>query len=72
MCKIISYVNNIKTNQICKNMCRRNNKDTYFRYMGFPMIDAPTTDISRYFYVAAKFIDSAISNGGKCNLNNNI
>lgn len=53
-------------------MCRRNNKDTYFRYMGFPMIDAPTTDISRYFYVAAKFIDSAISNGGKCNLNNNI
>lgn len=46
-------------------MCRRNNKDTYFRYMGFPMIDAPTTDISRYFYVAAKFIDSAISSGGK-------
>ncbi|XP_037810338.1 dual specificity protein phosphatase 13 isoform X2 [Lucilia sericata] len=35
------------------------------RYMGFPMIDAPTTDISRYFYVAAKFIDSAISGGGK-------
>lgn len=29
------------------------------------MIDAPTTDISRYFYVAAKFIDSAISSGGK-------
>ncbi|XP_049311507.1 dual specificity protein phosphatase 26 isoform X11 [Bactrocera dorsalis] len=34
-------------------------------YMGFPMVDAPTTDISRYFYVAAKFIDSAISSGGK-------
>lgn len=33
--------------------------------MGFPMIDAPTTDISRYFYVASKFIDSAISSGGK-------
>ncbi|XP_046803320.1 dual specificity protein phosphatase 13 isoform X1 [Lucilia cuprina] len=44
---------------------RRKNKDTVFRYMGFPMIDAPTTDISRYFYVAAKFIDSAISSGGK-------
>ncbi|XP_037810340.1 dual specificity protein phosphatase 3 isoform X3 [Lucilia sericata] len=44
---------------------RRKNKDTVFRYMGFPMIDAPTTDISRYFYVAAKFIDSAISGGGK-------
>lgn len=35
------------------------------RYMGFSMIDAPTTDISRYFYDAAKFIDSAISSGGK-------
>ncbi|XP_030568346.1 dual specificity protein phosphatase 3 isoform X2 [Drosophila novamexicana] len=35
------------------------------RYMGFPMVDAPTQDISRYFYVAAKFIDSAISSGGK-------
>ena len=46
-------------------MCRRNNKDTFFRYMGFPMIDAPTTDISRYFYVAAKFIDNAINSGGK-------
>ncbi|EDW56091.1 GM22933 [Drosophila sechellia] len=34
------------------------------RYMGFPMVDAPTTDISRYFYVASKFIDSAISSGG--------
>ncbi|KAL9873634.1 dual specificity phosphatase DUPD1 isoform X2 [Glossina fuscipes] len=44
---------------------RRNNKDTYFRYMGFPMVDAPTTDISRYFHVAAKFIDDAISCGGK-------
>ncbi|XP_059222231.1 dual specificity protein phosphatase 13 isoform X5 [Stomoxys calcitrans] len=43
----------------------RDNKTTYFRYMGFPMVDAPTTDISRYFYVAAKFIDSAISSGGK-------
>ncbi|XP_065366044.1 dual specificity protein phosphatase 13A isoform X2 [Calliphora vicina] len=54
--------------------CRYGQVDTghsYYRdmpsvkYMGFPMIDAPTTDISRYFYVAAKFIDSAISSGGK-------
>ncbi|XP_068158643.1 dual specificity protein phosphatase 13B isoform X1 [Drosophila tropicalis] len=44
---------------------RRQHKVCVFRYMGFPMIDAPTTDISRYFYVAAKFIDSAISSGGK-------
>ncbi|XP_073829119.1 dual specificity protein phosphatase 13B isoform X2 [Musca autumnalis] len=35
------------------------------RYMGFPMVDAPTTDISRYFYVAAKFIESALNSGGK-------
>lgn len=35
------------------------------RYMGFPMMDTPSQDIARYFYVAAKFIDSAISSGGK-------
>lgn len=35
------------------------------RYMGFPMTDHPSTDISRYFYIAAKFIDNALSNGGK-------
>lgn len=35
------------------------------RYMGFPMTDQPSTDISRYFYIAAKFIDNAISSGGK-------
>lgn len=35
------------------------------RYMGFPMTDQPSTDISRYFYIAAKFIDNAISSGGE-------
>ncbi|XP_055376683.1 dual specificity phosphatase 29 isoform X2 [Condylostylus longicornis] len=35
------------------------------RYMGFPMLDQPTTDISRYFYIASKFIENAISSGGK-------
>ncbi|XP_055306436.1 dual specificity protein phosphatase 13 isoform X2 [Sitodiplosis mosellana] len=35
------------------------------RYMGFPLTDHPSTDISRYFYIAAKFIDNAISSGGK-------
>lgn len=35
------------------------------RYMGFQMMDAPSTNISRYFYVAAKFIESAINSGGK-------
>lgn len=36
------------------------------RYMGFPLTDHPATDISRYFYIAAKFIDNGISSGGKC------
>jgi len=35
------------------------------RYMGFPMTDHPSKDISRYFYIAAKFIDNAVSSGGK-------
>lgn len=34
------------------------------RYMGFPMIDQPSTDISRYFYIAAKFIENGINSGG--------
>lgn len=36
-----------------------------FRYMGFPMVDQPTTDISRYFYIASKFIENGINSGGK-------
>lgn len=39
------------------------------RYMGFPMTDQPSTNISRYFYIAAKFIESAITSGGKSELN---
>lgn len=35
------------------------------RYMGFPMMDQPTTDISRYFYIASKFIENGINSGGK-------
>uniref|UniRef100_A0A1L8E2Y8 Dual specificity protein phosphatase n=1 Tax=Nyssomyia neivai TaxID=330878 RepID=A0A1L8E2Y8_9DIPT len=38
---------------------------TNIRYMGFPMIDQPTTDISRYFYIASKFIENAVNGGGK-------
>jgi hypothetical protein len=34
--------------------------------MGFPMIDQPTTDISRYFYIASKFIENGINSGGLC------
>ncbi|CAO1396599.1 unnamed protein product [Diamesa hyperborea] len=35
------------------------------RYMGFALIDQPSTDISRYFYIAAKFIENGINSGGK-------
>ncbi|CRK87187.1 CLUMA_CG000992, isoform C [Clunio marinus] len=35
------------------------------RYMGFPLIDQPSTDISRYFYIASKFIENGINSGGK-------
>lgn len=29
------------------------------------MMDQPTTDISRYFYIAAKFIENAVNSGGE-------
>ncbi|KAL5280773.1 DUSP3 family protein [Megaselia abdita] len=35
------------------------------RYMGFQVIDQITSDISRYFYLAAKFIENALNSGGK-------
>ncbi|XP_075970028.1 dual specificity protein phosphatase 13B-like isoform X4 [Anticarsia gemmatalis] len=35
------------------------------RYKGFPLMDLPTTDISKYFYIAANFIDEAVSSGGR-------
>lgn len=37
---------------------------SFCRYMGFPLIDQPSTDISRYFYIAAKFIENGINSGG--------
>jgi hypothetical protein len=36
-----------------------------YRYMGFPLVDQPSTDISRYFYIASKFIENGINSGGK-------
>jgi atypical dual specificity phosphatase len=33
--------------------------------MGFPLTDQPSTDISRYFYIASKFIENGINSGGK-------
>lgn len=34
------------------------------RYKGFQLMDLPSTDISKYFYIAANFIDEAVSSGG--------
>lgn len=33
-------------------------------YKGFQLMDLPTTDISKYFYIAADFIDQGLSRGG--------
>lgn len=38
------------------------------RYMGFPMTDQPSTDISKYFYIASKFIENGINSGGRDDL----
>lgn len=40
---------------------------SFCRYMGFPLTDHPSTDISRYFYIASKFIENGINSGGKNN-----
>ncbi|XP_033336393.2 dual specificity protein phosphatase 3 isoform X1 [Megalopta genalis] len=40
-------------------------KDITIKYIGLPLADLFTTDISKYFYTAADFIDEAISTGGK-------
>ncbi|GBP77842.1 Dual specificity phosphatase DUPD1 [Eumeta japonica] len=37
----------------------------YIHYKGFSLMDLPSTDISKYFYIAANFIDEGISSGGR-------
>lgn len=39
--------------------------DTTIRYLGLPIKDLPTEDISKYFYTTANFIDEAVSMEGK-------
>ncbi|CAK9801521.1 Dual specificity phosphatase 29 [Anthophora plagiata] len=39
--------------------------DTTLKYLGLPLADLCTTNISKYFYIAADFIDEAVSTGGK-------
>lgn len=35
------------------------------RYKGFQLMDLPTTNISKYFHIAANFIDEGLSSGGR-------
>ncbi|XP_012274093.1 dual specificity protein phosphatase 3 [Orussus abietinus] len=39
--------------------------DTSIEYLGLPIIDLPTIDISQYFPAAVSFIHNALSSGGK-------
>ncbi|KAG6794622.1 dual specificity protein phosphatase 3 [Apis mellifera caucasica] len=39
--------------------------DITIKYLGLPLIDLCSTDISKYFFTIADFIDEAISSGGK-------
>ncbi|XP_020287764.1 dual specificity protein phosphatase 3 isoform X2 [Pseudomyrmex gracilis] len=39
--------------------------DTTMKYLGLPIKDLPTADISEYFHVTASFIDEALTRGGK-------
>ncbi|KAK2577537.1 hypothetical protein KPH14_003621 [Odynerus spinipes] len=39
--------------------------DTTIKYLGLPLVDLPTIDISKYFLVTTAFIDEALSNNGK-------
>lgn len=38
--------------------------DTTIKYLGLQVIDLPSADINKYFYIAANFIDEAVSIGG--------
>lgn len=39
--------------------------DTPIKYLGLPILDVPTQDISQYFRTAADFIEDALNSGGK-------
>ncbi|XP_025264896.1 dual specificity protein phosphatase 3 [Camponotus floridanus] len=43
--------------------------DTTIKYLGLQVTDLPSVDISKYFYIAANFIDEAVSTGGKAFVN---
>ena len=47
-------------------------KDTPIKYMGLPILDVPSTNISQYFFAAANFIEEAINSGGKFRLKDKV
>ncbi|KAK1124354.1 hypothetical protein K0M31_006721 [Melipona bicolor] len=49
----------------CVNTNKSYYSDTTIKYLGLPLIDMCTTDISKYFNTIADFIDEAISTEGK-------
>lgn len=40
-------------------------KDTRIIYLGLPMADLPSTDISRYFFTSANFIEDSMRSSGE-------
>lgn len=49
--------------------CVDTNQDYYrgtnIKYIGLQLTDLPTTDISKYFYTAAAFIEEAVNSKGE-------
>lgn len=43
-------------------------RDTNMSYLGLPLADLPSVDISRYFFTAATYIDECLKSGGIINL----
>lgn len=44
-------------------------RDSGIRYLGFPLLDLPSSNIREYFHAAADFIDDGIKSGGKHSAN---
>lgn len=43
-------------------------QDPSIRYLGLDLIDLPFINISTHFEKASKFVDEALSSGGRCHL----
>ncbi|XP_043279578.1 dual specificity protein phosphatase 3-like isoform X2 [Venturia canescens] len=49
----------------CVNTNEHFYRGTNIKYCGLQLTDLPSTDISKYFYTAAAFIEDALKNGGR-------